>query len=556
MKLLIVGGVAGGASAAARARRLSEDAQIVLFERGPDVSFANCGLPYFIGGAIAQREKLLVTTPERLRSRFRLDVRTQTSVEAIDRAAKTVRARNLVTGEEYAEHYDKLILAPGAAPLRPPIPGIDSPGVFTLRNLQDMDRIQQRAAEGVKHAVVVGAGFIGLELAENLVRRGVAVTVVELQDQVLPPLDREMTTPILQTLRAHGVTVLLGQSADGFEQTSEGLLVHLKSGQTLTAQLVVLGVGVRPENKLAVEAGLEVGPRGGIRVDEYLRTSDPHIYAVGDAIEVQDFVLETPTQVPLAGPANRQGRIAADNVFGRSVRYRGTQGTAIVGVFDRTAAMTGASEKALQRAGRPYRMVYVHPTHHAGYYPHAESMALKLLFDPDTGKVLGAQAVGGAGVDKRIDVLAVAIQAGMTVFDLEEMELAYAPQYGSAKDPVNMAGFAAAGLLRGDHPQIDVATFQALPPEQRPLLLDVRTAEEYTAGHVPSAIHIPVDELRSRLDELPPGREIVTYCQVGQRGYLATRILRQAGWPARNLSGGYKTYRLWSPPSDEESGST
>ena len=350
MKLLIVGGVAGGASAAARARRLSEDAEIVLFERGPDVSFANCGLPYYIGGEIAEREKLLVTTPERLRTRFKLDVRTRSSVEAIDRAAKKVRVRDLASGREYEETYDKLILAPGAAPLRPPIPGIDLPGIFTLRNLQDVDRIKERVDQGVKQAVVVGAGFIGLELVENFVRRGIATTVVELQDQVLPPFDKEMTTPIVEELASKGVTLLLGQSAEAFEQTADGLVVRLKSGQRLPAQLVVLGVGVRPENKLAVDAGLEVGPRGGIRVNEHLQTSDPDIYAVGDAIEVKDFVSGDPTQVPLAGPANRQGRIAADNIFGRAARYRGTQGTAIVGVFDRTAAMTGASEKALRRA--------------------------------------------------------------------------------------------------------------------------------------------------------------------------------------------------------------
>jgi len=411
MKILIVGGVAGGASAAARARRLSEDAQIVLFERGPDVSFANCGLPYYVGGEIAEREKLLVTTPERLRSRFKLDVRTRSSVEAIDRTAKKIRVRDLASERQYEETYDKLILAPGAAPLRPPIPGIDTPGIFTLRNLQDVDRIKQRVDQGVKHVVVVGAGFIGLELAENFVRRGIATTVVELQDQVLPPFDKEMTTPIAETLLANGVTVLLGQSADGFEESPDGIVVRLKSGQRLSAQLVILGVGVRPENKLAVDAGLEVGPRGGIRVNEHLQTSDPDIFAVGDAIEVKDVVSGDQTQVPLAGPANRQGRIAADNVFGRAVRYRGTQGTAIVGVFDQTAAMTGASEKALRRANRPFRKVYVHPTHHAGYYPGAEAMTLKLLFDSTTGRVLGAQAVGRAGVDKRIDVLAVAIQA-------------------------------------------------------------------------------------------------------------------------------------------------
>lgn len=547
MKLLIVGGVAGGASAAARARRQSEDAQIVVFERGPDVSFANCGLPYYIGGEIAERNKLLVTSPERLRTRFQLDVRTQSSVEAIDRTAKKVRVRDLAANRDYEESYDKLILATGAAPFRPAIPGIDLPGVFTLRNLHDTDRIKAQVDRGVKQVVLLGGGFISLELAENFARLGISTTVVEKNDQILAPFDKEMTSPIVQELANHGVTLLLGQSAEAVEQTAKGLVVCLNSGERLPAQLVVFGIGVRPENKLAVEAGLVVGPRGGIRVNEFLRTSDPNIYAVGDAIEVRDFVSGDPTQIPLAGPANRQGRIAADNALGRSVRYRGTQGTAIVGVFGRTAAMTGASEKALRRAGRPFRKVYVHPAHHAGYYPGAEQMSLKLLFDPQSGRLLGAQAVGGAGVDKRIDVLAVAIQAGMTVFDLEEMELAYAPQYGSAKDPINMAGFVAGGLLRGEHPQIDLEDVLNAPERERPLLLDVRTAPEFAAGHVPGAVNLPVDELRSRLDELPRDREIVTSCQVGQRGYLATRILQQNGFTASNIGGGYTTYRLWHP---------
>jgi NADPH-dependent 2,4-dienoyl-CoA reductase/sulfur reductase-like enzyme/rhodanese-related sulfurtransferase len=547
MKLLIVGGVAGGASAAARARRLSEDAHIVLFERGPDVSFANCGLPYYIGGEIAQREKLLVTTPERLRTRFKLDVRARSSVESIDRVAKKVRVHDLATGREYEETYDKLILAPGAAPFRPAIPGIDLPGVFTLRNLHDTDRIRERVDQSVKQAVLLGGGFISLELAENFVRRGILTTVVEKNAQILTPFDKEMTTPIVQELADKGVTLLLGQSAESLEQTDEGLVVCLTSGQRLPAQLVVFGVGVRPENKLAVDAGLEVGPRGGIRVNEHLQTSDPDIYAVGDAIEVNDVVSGDPTQVPLAGPANRQGRIAADNVFGRGVRYRGTQGTAIVGVFGKTAAMTGASEKALRRSNRLFRKVYVHPMHHAGYYPGAEAMTLKLLFDPVTGRVLGAQAVGGAGVDKRIDVLAVAIQAGLTVFDLEEMELAYAPQYGSAKDPINMAGFVAGGLLRGDHPQVDVETVLAAPVAEQPFLLDVRTAQEFASGHIPGAVNIPVDDLRSRLDKLPRDRTVATYCQVGQRGYLATRILLQRGFSAVNVGGGFTTFRLIQP---------
>jgi NADPH-dependent 2,4-dienoyl-CoA reductase/sulfur reductase-like enzyme len=548
MKLLIVGGVAGGASAAARARRLSEQAEIIMFERGPDVSFANCGLPYFIGGEIADRDKLLVTTPERLQSRFRLDVRTRSNVEAIDRVARTIRVKNLVTGREYEESFDKLILATGAAPFRPPLPGMDLPGVFTLRTLQDTDHIKQRVDQGVKQAVLLGGGFISLELAENLNRRGIATTIVEKNQQILTPFDPEMTTPIVAELAKKGVSLLLGQSAEAIEQSAAGLVVCLSSGQRLTAQLVIFGVGVRPENALAVGAGLAVGVRGGIQVNQYLQTSDPDIFAVGDTIAVQDVISGESTQVPLAGPANRQGRIAADNALGRMVKYRGTQGTAILGFFDRTAAITGAAEKTLRRAQRPFRKVYIHPAHHAGYYPGAEAMTLKILFDPTTGQLLGAQGVGGAGVDKRIDVLAVAIQAGMTVFDLEEMELAYAPQYGSAKDPINMAGFVAGGLIRGDHPQIDLdealaalASSNAEPP----FLLDVRLPSEFSAGHIPGAVNIPVDDLRSRLSEIPSSRKIVTYCQVGQRGYLATRILLQAGFPAVNIGGGFKTFQLF-----------
>lgn len=545
MRLLIVGGVAGGASAAARARRLSEDADIVLFERGPDVSFANCGLPYHVGDVIPDRKKLLVTTPEMLRQRFRLDVRTLTAVESIDRARKVVTVRNLSTNLVTEEKYDKLLLAPGAAPLRPPLPGIDLPGIFTLRNLPDVDRIKATVDHGIKHVVVVGAGFIGLELIENLVHRGVQTTLVELNDQVLPPLDKEMTAPILEELKAKGVDVRLANSAESFETCVEGIQVRLKSGDVLTTQMVILGVGVRPENKLAVDAGLNVGPRGGIQVNAQMQTSDPDIFAVGDAVEIRDFVTGDPAQVPLAGPANRQGRIAADNIFGRSTKYRGTQGTAILGLFGKTAAMTGQSEKALLRSKRPYRKIYIHPAHHAGYYPGAEGMTIKLLFDPDDGKILGAQAVGGAGVDKRIDIIAVAIQAGMTVYDLEEMELCYAPQFGSAKDPVNMAGFVAGGLLRGDHPQINLEDALVAAGKGEVFLLDVRSPTEYAGGHIPGATNISVDVLRSQLGGLPKDREILVYCQVGMRGYIATRILLQNGFQVRNIGGGYRTYLLW-----------
>jgi NADPH-dependent 2,4-dienoyl-CoA reductase/sulfur reductase-like enzyme/rhodanese-related sulfurtransferase len=545
MKLIIVGGVAGGASAAARARRLSETAEILLIERGPDVSFANCGLPYHIGAVIPERDKLLVTSPGRLRERFRLDVRTRSEVEAIDRRTKTVRIRDLNTGRVYEEGYDKIILAPGASPIRPPLAGFDLPNVFVLRNLADTDRIKKAVDSGVQRALIVGAGFIGIELAENFVHRGIATTMLDLNRQVLAPFDPEMTTPMLTALTGKGVEVLLGQTAEAIESNPAGMTVRLTSGDSRTAQLVVLGIGVRPENKLAVQAGLEIGPRGGIRVNEFLETTDPDIFAVGDAIETTDFGTGERTQVPLAGPANRQGRIAADNVFGRKSKYRGTQATAILGFFGHTAALTGLSEKVLKRQGKPYRKVYVHPSHHAGYYPGAESMSLKVIFDPTTGKLLGAQAVGGAGVDKRIDVLSVAIQAGMTVFDLEEMELCYAPQFGSAKDPVNMAGFVAGGLLRGDHPQTDWEAVTAMA--EKPLLLDVRTPDEYAGGHIPDSVNTPVDELRRRLHQLPKGRAIVTYCQVGQRGYLATRILAQAGFQVANLGGGYTTYLLHKP---------
>lgn len=545
MKLIIVGGVAGGASAAARARRLSEDAEIVVIERGPDVSFANCGLPYHIGEVIPDRAKLLVTTAERLRERFNLDVRANSEVVSIDREKKVVVIHDLKSGKSYEESYDKIILAPGAAPIRPAIPGADLPHVYTLRNLVDTDRIKQAVDGGIRQAVIVGAGFIGLELAENFIHRGIATTVIEHSPQVLGPFDPEMVAPIATAVVKKGVELLLGQSAEAIVATADGMTVRLSSGRECSAQLVVLGIGVRSENLLAAEGGLEVGPRGGIRVNEFLQTSDADIYAVGDAIETTDFVTTVRTQVPLAGPANRQGRIAADNVFGRQSKYRGTQGTAILGFFDHTVAMTGSSEKTLKRLGTNYRKVYVHPAHHAGYYPGAVEMTLKLLFDPQTGKLLGAQGVGGAGVDKRIDVLAVSIQAGMTVFDLEEMELCYAPQFGSAKDPVNMAGFVAAGLVRGDHPQTDWETIAAAPDSA--FLLDVRTELEFNNGHIPGALNIPVDRLRSRLAELPRDRPIVAYCQVGQRGYLATRILMQSGFNVSNLGGGYKTYLLHHP---------
>lgn len=555
MKLVIVGGVAGGASAATHARRLSEDARIVLFERGPDVSYNNCGLPYYVGGVIADRDDLLVVTPERMRERYDLDVRVRTEVVAIDRAARTVQARDLASGREYDEPYDKLILSPGAAPVQPDVAGIGLPGIFTLRDLRDVDGIVERIERGVEHAVVLGGGYIGLEVAENLVRRGVATTLVQSNGRVLSSFDDEMTTPIAEELRTHGVELVLNDTAGSFAEGKQGLEIRLRSGRLLGAQLVVVGVGVRPENALAVAAGLAVGPGGGIRVNKYLQTDDPDIYAVGDAIEVEDFILGGPALVPLAGPATRQGRLAADHIFGRTdARYRGSQGTAIVGVFDKTAAMTGASEKRLRRDGRAYRKVYVHANDHAGYFPDAKPIALKLLFAPQDGRLLGAQAVGGGGVGKRIDVLALAIQAGMTAYDLEEAQLAYAPQYGSARDPINLAGFVAAGLLRGDHPQIDVEEILDASPGEKPFVLDVRTPEEFVGGHIPGAVNIPVDELRRRLGEVPRDRLIAAYCQAGPLGHLATRILLGYGFRAANLGGGYETYRLHRPDSGEADG--
>jgi len=540
-KIVIVGGVAGGASAAARARRLSEDAEIIVFERGEYVSFANCGLPYHIGGDIPERERLLVQTPESLRRRFRIDVRIRTEVVSIDRENRKVTARDLSTGKEYEESYDELILSPGAEALLPPIPGVDEGGVFTLRTMNDMDAIN-RVIESDRPscAVVVGAGYIGLEITEALRKRGLDVVLVELASQVMVTADPEMAAPIKQQLALNGVDLRLDTSVTAIKRRDGGLDVCLSNGDTIECGIVILSVGVRPEVKLARAAGLEIGPRGGIVVDEHMRTNDPHIYAVGDAVEVTDFVGGFKTLIPLAGPANRQGRIAADNALGGDSTYRKTQGTAICKIFDLTIGMTGMNEKGLKRAGIRYDKVYVHPACHATYYPGASPVSLKLLYDPEDGKILGAQAVGLTGIDKRIDVVAVAMRAGMTVFDLEHLELSYAPPYGSAKDPVNYAGFVAANVLRGD---VRVCHFEDVDdPSDDQFLLDVRTPGEYRKGTIPGAYLLPVDELRKRIDELPRDKEILVFCQVGLRGYIACRILMQRGFRCRNLTGGYKTY--------------
>ncbi|MDX9981367.1 MAG: FAD-dependent oxidoreductase [Lentisphaeria bacterium] len=541
MKLVIIGGVAGGASAATRARRLDDKAEIVLVERGPDVSFANCGLPYHIGGEITSREALLVAKPEQLSGWYRLDVRTRTEARAIDAQAKTVRLCNLATGEEYDERYDALILSPGAAPVRPPLPGIASPRVLTLRNLPDMDRIIE-AAKDATRAVVVGGGYIGLEMAENLRERGLQVTLVELTKQVMGPADPEIANLLHDELRKHGVDLRLGTSVTAFEDTPGGVDVRLSTGDTVAAQLAIMAVGVKPETTLAVAAGVALGKTGGIRVDERMRTSVPDIYAVGDAIEVPEYLSGTPSLVPLAGPANRQGRIAADTIFGQESAYQRTLGTAICKVFDLAVGMTGLSEKAAAKQGIATDKVYVHPNNHAGYYPGATPIHLKLIFSPEDGKVLGAQAVGMDGVDKRIDVIATAIRGGMTVHDLEHLELSYAPSYGSAKDPVNFAGFVASNVLRGDCPHIHVAEFLENRPGRVPL--DIRRNEEVLTGKLPGAIHIPLHELRDRLGELDREKEYVAFCKVGLRGYLATRILRQHGFRAVNLDGGTCTYAM------------
>lgn len=543
-RILVVGGVAGGASAAARARRLSEAASIVLFERGPYVSFANCGLPYHIGGVIEERGRLLVQTPESLNARFDIDVRVNTEVVSIDTQAQVVVARNLKTGKETREPYDALVLSPGAAAIRPGIPGVQDERIFTLRNMGDMDAILATVSkDGVGRALVVGAGFIGLELAEQLHHRGLPVTLVEKLPHVLGVADTEMTFPLHEELTRQGVDLRLGRSVSAFERGAEGLVAVLDNGDRILCDLAVMSVGVRPETWLAQDAGLVLGSTGGILVDDQMRTSQHNIFAVGDAVEIRDFVSGDPALVPLAGPANRQGRIAAEVILGRDSRYKATQGTSICKVFDLSFAMTGLSEAALQRKDLAYRRIYVHPADHATYYPGAHPLALKLLFEPGSGRILGAQAVGVAGVDKRIDVIAVAQRAGLTVLDLEDLELCYAPPFGSAKDAANMAGFVASNVLRGDMELWEPEELAGLTDSH--MLLDVRTFPENAQGTIPGAICAPVDELRDRLEDLPKEKELLVFCQVGLRGYIAARLLTQHGFKVRNLSGGYRRYAMW-----------
>jgi|GEM_PF-54391 len=537
-KVVIVGGVAGGASCATRLRRHREDIDIVLLERGPHVSFANCGLPYFIGGVIEKEQSLFLADVDLFRDRFRVDARVFSEVTAVDSAKQAVTVKNLQTGETYVEEYDELVLAPGAKPIRPPLPGIDSKGIFSLRNVPDSLQIKNWISERrVKRAVIVGGGFIGLEMVENLVHLGIHTTLVERDLQILPPLDQEMTIPIRNALQQRGVAMYLGESVSEFTQEEGVLQVHTETGKQLAAEMVILSIGVAPENELAKSAGLDLGPRGHVIVDKNLRSSDRHIYAIGDCIQVKNVVSGRKTALPLAGPANRQGRIVADMLAGRGRFFRGVQGTAVCGLFDLTAAATGLNEKTLrQLEDVDYSAVYAHPTNHVGYYPGAKPIFTKLLFDKADGRVLGAQAVGEAGVDRRIDVIAMAIQMKATVFDLEEAELCYAPQYGAAKDPVNVIGMIAANEMRGD---LEITPWDEMG-QSGAMVLDVRDADEVAVRALPNAVHIPINELRDRQDELPRDRDIHVSCAVGARAYNAVRLLHNLGFRSSLLSGGEK----------------
>jgi len=544
VKLLVIGGVAGGATAAARARRLDEKAEIILFERGEHISFANCGLPYFIGHVIKKRDALFVTTSKDFSVRYNVDVRTFNEVRNIDVKNKTVEVIDLQTRTTYTETYDKIILSPGAEPLRPPIEGIEGANIFNLRNIPDTDRIKAFVDQSKpKSAVIVGGGFIGLEMAENLVHRGMATTVIEMMDQVMAPLDYEMAAIVHSHLRQKGVVCELGNGVKSFSKKKDKIIVSTEKGVDITCDLVILSIGIRPESILAKKAGLEMNDRGGIKVDEFMRTSDPNIYAVGDAVEIKSLITSEPTMTALAGPANKQGRIAADNVFGRGTEFKGAMGTAVVKVFDLTVASTGANERLLQNENILYLTSFTQSNSHASYYPGAQSINIKLLFSPDTGKILGAQMIGKEGVDKRIDVIATAIKGSMTVYDLEELELAYAPPYSSAKDPVNIAGFVAANILKKDMQIIHWDELEKVKDDNS-VIIDLRTAIEIKIeGTIEDSIHIPIDNLRNKLGELDKTKEYYLFCAVGFRGYLGHRILEQHGFRSKNISGGYDIYK-------------
>ena len=544
MKIVIVGGVAGGASAAARARRLSEDVSIVVFERGSDVSFANCGLPYHIGGNIPLRQSLILKTPEDFKSRFNIDVRTCHEVTSVDPVNKTVTVNNLISGEIHTEVWDRLLLSTGAAPVVPPLPGLQQEGVFTLRNLTDMDAILAWIEQhNVAHTTLVGGGFIGLEVMEALSERGIRVTLLEMGEQVMAPVDPEMASVLHQEIRNHGVDLRLRTALTEVLRTETGFRVALSDGGFVQTDMVILAIGVKPENSLATVAGLEVGKRGGISVNACMQTSIPDIYAVGDAVETPDLVFQEPANIPLAGPANRQGRIAADNMLDHHSLYHGSQGTSICKVFSLSIGSVGANEKQLKAHGTRYEKVYVHAADHAGYYPGATMISLKLLFSPDTGKILGAQASGKKGVDKRIDVLSVAQRAGLTVNDLEHLELTYAPPFNSARDVVNQAGMVAANVIRGDTAICHVSDVLQREPD-RYCLVDIRSPEELKQfGEYPDALSIPLDSLRENLEKVPKDKEIFIGCQSGLRGHVAYRILQAHGFRTYNLSGGFITWQ-------------
>lgn len=543
LKYLIIGGVAGGATAAARLRRIDENAEIILFEKGKHISFANCGLPYYIGNTIEQREALFLQTPTSFGDRFNVDVRNNQEVISIDPNKKSVQVKR-ANGKIYEETYDKLLLSPGANPFIPKIEGVDSEGIFTLRNVEDTDRIKNYAINHkIQHAVVIGAGFIGLEMVENLHHLGIQVSIVEMANQLMPTLDYEMAAFLKMEMASQHVKMHLGTSATRFYKENNKLQISLSNGETLSADMVILSVGVRPNTALAQSAGIKLGITGGIWVDEYLQTSVPDIYAVGDVIEYPHPITRKPWLNFLANPANRQGRIVADNiVWGNKISYEGAIGTAIAKVFNMTAASTGLSEKKLQQEQIPYLTSTTHSNSHAGYYPNAQMMALKLTFSPESGKIFGAQIVGYDGVDKRIDQIALLIKNGGTIHDLTLVEHAYAPPFSSAKDPVAIAGYVACNVYDGLMPTI---TWRDLAEQKLPegTLIDVRTLQEFTEGAIPNAIHIPVDELRERLDEIPEDKPIYLYCGVGLRGYVALKILTQSGFKnVYNLSGGYRTY--------------
>ena len=542
-RVLIIGGVAGGATAAARLRRLDEDAEVIMFERGEHISFANCGLPYHVGGVIADRKALLLQTPESFRQRFHVDVRVHSEVLSINRSAKTVSVRNRLTGGIYSEGYDKLILSPGGAPIKPPVEGIISERIFTLRNVNDTDRIKEFIHKNRPlSAAVVGGGFIGIEIAENLKNAGLDVSIIELSDQVIAPLDIDMACTVHHYLQQKGISVYLNNGLQKIMEQNGRLTLELSNG-VLQADMLILAIGIRPESQLAQDAGLHTNARGGIVVDKHMRTSDADIYAVGDAVEVTDFVTGQTAMIPLAGPANKQARIAADNICGIPSEYAGTQGSTIIKTFDMTVAATGVNEKAAKRLHLNCDKIFLWHTGHAGYYPGSKFMSMKVIFEKESGKILGAQVIGYGGVDKRCDVLAVAIRSGMTAYDLTRLELCYAPPYSSAKDPVNMAGYVIENLLTKKVKNFHWHEVDTLPRDGSVTLLDVRDPREVAQGSIEGFINIPLDSLRARLGELDNTKLVYVHCHSGMRSYVAARILTQKGFDVYNLSGGYRQYR-------------